>query len=100
LLDQFDETQSYANWHWPDSKIDLFKDYGEPGQRSLLQQLQQSILDLEPIPADPVVLSDEDDSLDVSYCPIARNVRSKILHDHCLARFNAAEKKRQSPIST
>ena len=76
LLDQFDETQTYANWHWPDSKIDLFKDYGEYGQRSLLQQLQQSILDLEPIPTEPIVLPEADQSL-VFHVPIARNAKSK-----------------------
>jgi len=88
LLDQFDETQAYANWHWPDSKIDLFKDYGKPGQRNLLQQLQQSILDLEPVPATPVVLSAADDSLvfHVAHSP-QREV--EILHDQLLARFNA-----------
>jgi len=87
LLDQFDETQAYANWHWPDSKIDLFKDYGEPGQRSLLQQLQQSILDLEPTPAEPVTLAEAELSLvfHVAHSP-QREV--EILHDQLLARFN------------
>jgi len=88
LLDQFDETQAYANWHWPDSKIDLFKDYGEPENRSLLQHLQQSILDLEPVPTTPVELFKADDSLvfHVAHSP-QREV--EILHDQLLARFNA-----------
>jgi len=88
LLDQFDETQAYANWHWPDSKIDLFKDYGEPDNRSLLQHLQQSILDLEPVPSTPVELFKADDSLvfHVAHSP-QREV--EILHDQLLARFNA-----------
>ena len=90
LLDQFDETQSYANWHWPDSKIDLFKDYGETGQRSLLQQLQQSILDLEPIPPNPAVLSEADKSL-VFHIAHSPQREVEILHDQLLARFNAAE---------
>ena len=96
LLDQFDETQSYQNWHWPDSKIDLFKDYGEHGKRSLLQQLQQSILDLEPVPAIPVVLPETDESLafHVAHSP-QREV--EILHDQLLARFNAAGQSR-SPL--
>ena len=91
LLDQFDETQTYANWHWPDSKIDLFKDYGEHGQRSLLQQLQQSILDLEPIPTEPIVLPEADQSLvfHVAHSP-QREV--EILHDQLLDRFNVAAK--------
>jgi len=88
LLDQFDETQAYANWHWPDSKIDLFKDYGEPENRSLLQHLQQSILDLEPVPTTPVELLKADNSLvfHVAHSP-QREV--EILHDQLLARFNA-----------
>ncbi|ESS72387.1 exodeoxyribonuclease V gamma chain [Methyloglobulus morosus KoM1] len=90
LLDHFDETQRYANWHWPDNKIDLFKDYGESGTRNLLQQLQQTILDLEPLPCDPVTLSAIDNSLafHIAHSP-QREV--EILHDQLLDRFNAAE---------
>ena len=90
LLDQFDETQTYQNWHWPESKIDLFKDYGAPGQRSLLQNLQQSILDLEPLPAEPVLMAQADESLvfHVAHSP-QREV--EILHDQLLARFEAAQ---------
>ncbi|UOA10314.1 exodeoxyribonuclease V subunit gamma [Methylobacter sp. S3L5C] len=90
LLDQFDDTQTYANWHWPESKIDLFKDYCEPGQGSLLQQLQQSILDLEPLPTEPVDLPEVDNSLmfHIAHSP-QREV--EILHDQLLARFNSAE---------
>lgn len=91
LLDQFDETQAYANWHWPDSKIDLFKDYGKPGQRSLLQHLQQSILDLEPIPAEPLVLAEADQSL-VFHIAHSPQREVEILHDQLLARFNHAAK--------
>ncbi|MDI1292773.1 MAG: exodeoxyribonuclease V subunit gamma [Methylobacter sp.] len=91
LLDQFDETQAYANWHWPDSKIDLFKDYGKPGQRSLLQHLQQSILDLEPIPAEPLVLAEADQSL-VFHIAHSPQREVEILHDQLLARFNSAAK--------
>lgn len=89
LLDQFDETQAYADWHWPGSKIDLFKDYGEPGQRGLLQQLQQAILELEPLPEQPSSLSNADDSIQfhVAHSP-QREV--EILHDQLLARFEAA----------
>ena len=92
LLDQFDETQAYANWHWPDSKIDLFKDYGEHGQRSLLQQLQQSILDLEPIPTEPIVLPEADQSL-VFHIAHSPQREVEILHDQLLARFNVAAQK-------
>jgi len=89
LLDHFDETTAYADWHWPEQKIDLFKDYGADGQRSLLQRLQQSILDLEPIPPEPELLDQADSSLafHVAHSP-QREV--EILHDQLLARFNAA----------
>ena len=89
LLDHFDETQAYADWHWPDHKIDLFKDYATDHQPSLLQQLQQSILDLEPVPEQPVWLNHADDTLafHVAHSP-QREV--EILHDQLLARFNAA----------
>ena len=88
LLDQFDDTQRYANWHWPDSKIDLFKDYGVDGKRSLLQQLQQTILDLEPLPDEPITLSKIDLSIafHIAHSP-QREV--EILHDQLLDRFNA-----------
>ncbi|WP_026600855.1 exodeoxyribonuclease V subunit gamma [Methylomonas sp. 11b] len=90
LLDHFDETQAYANWHWPDSKIDMFKDYGEAGQRSLLQHLQQSILDLDPLPEQPVCLASSDTSIQfhIAHSP-QREV--EILHDQLLARFDNAQ---------
>ena len=90
LLDHFDETQSYAGWQWPDHKIDLFQDYGEDGRRSLLQHLQQSILDLEPVAEQAFCLDSIDDSLafHIAHSP-QREV--EILHDQLLARFNAAE---------
>ncbi len=94
LLDQFDETQAYANWHWPDNKIDLFKDYGEQGQRSLLQQLQQSILDLEPIPVTATLLNEVDDSL-VFHIGHSPQREVEILHDQLLARFNSAKQNAQ-----
>jgi len=90
LLDHFDETQAYANWHWPDSKIDMFKDYGEAGQRSLLQHLQQSILDMEPLPEQPVLLASADESIQfhIAHSP-QREV--EILHDQLLACFESAQ---------
>ncbi|NOT10557.1 MAG: exodeoxyribonuclease V subunit gamma [Methylococcaceae bacterium] len=96
LLDLFDEKQTYAKWQWPDSKIDLFRDYGHPGQRSLLQQLQQSILDLEPLPAEPTLLPRIDDSIafHVAHSP-QREV--EILHDQLLSRFEAAQQS-DSPL--
>ncbi len=89
LLDQFDETQAYAGWHWPENKIDLFKDYVTPNGRGLLQQIQQSILDLEPLPEQPIVLPEPDNTLafHIAHSP-QREV--EILHDQLLARFSAA----------
>ncbi|MDD2759261.1 MAG: exodeoxyribonuclease V subunit gamma [Methylomonas sp.] len=89
LLDHFDETQAYAGWQWPDHKIDLFNDYGDDANRSLLQRIQQSILDLQPIPEQPEQLDAGDDSLSfhIAHSP-QREV--EILHDQLLARFNAA----------
>jgi exodeoxyribonuclease V gamma subunit len=91
LLDQFDETQSYMHWNWPDSKIDLFKDFGLADQRTLLQQLQQTILDLEPTPTNPILLPATDHSVafHVAHSP-QREV--EILHDQLLERFNSAHK--------
>jgi exodeoxyribonuclease V gamma subunit len=92
LLDLFDDQSTYRNWEWPDNKIDLFEDYGdEPQHRSLLQQLQQSILDLEPIPEQPIPLSVIDESL-VFHKAHSPQREVEILHDQLLARFNAAEK--------
>ncbi|MCX7099897.1 MAG: exodeoxyribonuclease V subunit gamma [Methylococcales bacterium] len=90
LLDQFDETNTYQNWHWPDNKIDLFKDYGEPGQRSLLQSLQQAILDLEPLPEEPELLPYPDASL-VFHIAHSPQREVEILHDQLLARFATAK---------
>lgn len=89
LLDQFDETQAYQNWHWPQQKIDLFADYGEAGQRTILQQIQQSILDLEPIPSQAVICDKADDSL-VFHIAHSPQREMEILHDQLLARFNQA----------
>ena len=90
LLDLFDDQSTYKNWPWPDNKIDLFEDYAEDSQRTLLQRVQQSILDLEPVPEQPSVLVSLDDSLQFhkAHSP-QREV--EILHDQLLARFNAAE---------
>ena len=90
LLDVFDEPQLYDKWHWPENKIDLFQDYGSAEHRSLLQIMQQSILDLQAIPDQPVTLSAIDDSIifHIAHSP-QREV--EILHDQLLARFNSTE---------
>lgn len=92
LLDHYDEKQSYEEWNWQNNKIDLFADYGEsPDRRILLHHLQQSILDLEPLPAEPALLERVDDSM-VFHVAHSRQREVEILHDQLLARFEAAEK--------
>ena len=90
LLDHVDDIKTYAGWEWPEQKIDLFQDFGISGQRSLLQLIQQSVLDLEPVPVQPAALAQCDDSVvfHVAHSP-QREV--EILHDQLLARFNEAE---------
>jgi exodeoxyribonuclease V gamma subunit len=91
LLDHYDEKQSYEEWNWPGNKIDLFADYGEsPDRRTLLQQLQQSILDLEPLPDAPTLLKRADDSI-VFHVAHSRQREVEILHDRLLARFEAVQ---------
>ncbi|WP_024298854.1 exodeoxyribonuclease V subunit gamma [Methylomicrobium lacus] len=98
LLDHYDEKQRYQDWNWQDNKIDLFVDYGEsPDRRTLLQHLQQSILDLEPLPSPPALLERVDDSI-VFHVAHSRQREVEILHDRLLARFEASAKK-DSPLS-
>lgn len=89
LLDQFDDRQNYADWGWPNNQIDLFQDYVSSSAGSLLQQIQQSILDLEPLPKAPRILENADQSL-VFHIAHSRQREIEILHDQLLARFNAA----------
>ena len=89
LLDLFDEKSAYESWGWPDHKIDLFEDYGDnAAQRSLLQQVQQAILDLEPLPETPNPIANIDESL-VFHIAHSPQREVEILHDQLLARFNA-----------
>lgn len=89
LLDQFDDTRTYAGWYWPENKIDVFADYGQDGRRNLLQRLQQTILDLEPAPAEPAPLASIDDSIAFHQAHSPQR-EVEILHDQLLARFEAA----------
>ncbi len=79
LLDAFDDTSAYRDWF---NRIDLFEDYGH----SLLEQVQQAILDLEPPPApeqrQPVAASDDSIAFHIAHSP-QREV--EILHDQLLA---------------
>ncbi|HWO99965.1 MAG TPA: exodeoxyribonuclease V subunit gamma [Methylococcus sp.] len=72
-----------------DDRIDLFDDYGEEGNRTLLQQVQQAILEREPLPGCPekaavVPAADRSIVFHIAHSP-QREV--EILHDHLLALF-------------
>jgi exodeoxyribonuclease V gamma subunit len=87
MLDEFDHPDTYRKRFtaW-DERIDFFED---PPSTSLLGQVQGAILDLEPLPADPVEVTSGDDSIafHVAHGP-QREV--EILHDQLLARFEAS----------
>jgi exodeoxyribonuclease V gamma subunit len=88
LLDQFDSTNHYKHWNWPNDKIDFFDDYASPPtSASLLHRLQQSILDLEPLPENPELI--EQDSSLVFHIAHSPQREIEILHDQLLHRFNA-----------
>ena len=90
LLDSFDRPDAYrARFAALGRNIDLFAD---PGRDSLLHQVQQAILDLEPLPVDPAgrqALQPGDDSLRFH---VAHNPQREveILHDELLAIFEHA----------
>jgi len=90
LLDSFDRPDAYrARFAALGRDIDLFTD---PGRDTLLHQVQQAVLDLEPLPADPAqrqTLQTGDDSLRFH---IAHNPQREveILHDELLAMFEQA----------
>ena len=95
LLDEFDDPEHYREWF---RRIDLFDDFGEACQRSLLQQIQQAVLDLSPLPADPAQRAQiqPDDSLlfRIAHSP-QREV--EILHDYLLALFADRQGRRLLP---
>lgn len=88
-MDEFDDPAHYREWF---QRIDLFDDFGEDGQRTLLQQAQQAILDLAPLPTEPAQrpLIGEDVSLlfQIAHSP-QREV--EILHDYLLDLLAAGQ---------
>jgi exodeoxyribonuclease V gamma subunit len=90
LLDAFDHADSYRERFtaW-DQRIDLFSDAGED---NLLRQVQQAILDLEPLPADETArpLASPDDASIVFHIAHGAQREVEILHDQLLARFAKA----------
>jgi exodeoxyribonuclease V gamma subunit len=90
LLDACDQPERYRRQFTAiDRSIDLFEDVAGDG---LLQQVQQAILDLEPLPADPSQRRPwhEDDAslrFHIAHSP-QREV--EVLHDQLLAMFERA----------
>ncbi|BFI96513.1 MAG: exodeoxyribonuclease V subunit gamma [Rhodanobacter sp.] len=90
LLDGFDAPERYrARFAALGRDIDLFAD---PGRDTLLHQVQQAILDLEPLPTDPAQrrawnAGDESLRFHVAHNP-QREV--EVLHDELLALFERA----------
>ncbi len=84
LLDQFDDTSQYRDWF---QRIDLF-DEAEPDveQLSLLNQIQQDILELEALPETPRCWHEGDDSLTFQVAH-SRQREVEILHDQMLQWF-------------
>lgn len=84
LLDEFDDTSQYRDWF---QRIDLFDD-AEPEveQLSLLNQIQQDILELEPLPKEARHWYEGDDSLTFQVAH-SRQREVEILHDQMLQWF-------------
>ncbi|GGC04108.1 RecBCD enzyme subunit RecC [Marinobacterium zhoushanense] len=86
LLDQFDDSERYRHW-FQDSRIDLFD---EPTQSleslPLLQQLQQDILELNPLPETKRQLPADDHSLAFHIAHSAQR-EVEILQDQLLHRL-------------
>jgi exodeoxyribonuclease V gamma subunit len=93
LLDSFDQPEQYRNQFAAiDRSIDLFQDVEGDG---LLQQVQQAVLDLQPLPGAPaqrLAWHEGDDSLRFH---IAHNPQREVevLHDQLLAVFEQAARK-------
>jgi exodeoxyribonuclease V gamma subunit len=90
LLDGFDAPEIYrARFAALGRDIDLFAD---PGRDGLLHQVQQAILDLEPLPADPAQRQPWEDGDESLRFHVAHNPQREveILHDELLALFERA----------
>jgi len=86
LLDQFDDSERYRHW-FRDSRIDLFDEPMEPIEAlPLLQQLQQDILELNPLPKSPRTLAADDGSV-VFHIAHSAQREVEILQDQLLHRL-------------
>ncbi len=84
LLDQFDDTSQYRDWF---QRIDLFDDAeADVEHLSLLNEIQQDILELEPLPAVQRYWYECDDSLTFQVAH-SRQREVEILHDQMLQWF-------------
>lgn len=92
-LEVYDDPDSYrARFQALGQRIDLFdQEAPAPGHDSLLAQVQQAVLDLDPAPAEearqPVAAADRSLRFQVAHSRL-REVEA--LHDHLLAAFDAA----------
>lgn len=87
LLDQFDAPEHYQ--HWFAERIDLFSEAAEDvASIPLLQQLQQDILELRPVPKPKRILSSTDESL-TFHRAHSRQREVEILQDRLIADFDA-----------
>ncbi|WP_432696779.1 exodeoxyribonuclease V subunit gamma [Marinobacterium sp. YM272] len=87
LLDEFDQSERYRHW-FNDSRIDLFDEPDEnPEGLALLQQLQQDILELNPMPQPARPLPPADDSL-VFHVAHSAQREVEILQDQLLRRLD------------
>lgn len=94
LLDAIDEPEHYRPWF---QRIDVFEDYlASPDSGTLLQRLQQAILDLSPLPSEPSLRPaiDVDNSL-VFHLAHSPQREVEILHDQLLALFADAAAQNQ-----
>ncbi len=89
LLDHYDQPERYRGWF---DRIDLFEDLADTHKPSLLAQLQQGILDLEPRQTDPARRRPVDPAADNSlrfHAAHSRQRELEILHDQLLAALEA-----------
>ena len=93
LLDEFDNPEEYRDrFETPDQKIDIFSAHGEPGEPTLLHQLQNDIYNLTPlqdIRAECRQLDLARDHSLVFHDAHSPQREVEILHDQLLAAFNA-----------
>lgn len=87
MLDEFDHPDTYRDRFtaW-EERIDLF---AEPASGRLLGKVQSAILDLEPLPATPHIVEEDDTSI-VFHVAHGAQREVEILHDQLLARFESS----------